>query len=82
MAMYLRKNYTYLGLNSLVMVMQLRSNKGYMKDFRNGFNPQSDEDIITLGMIMQVNESDMPPYDVMTRDEIARKWETFLTLFV
>lgn len=82
MAMYLRKNYIYLGLNSLMMVMQLRSNKGYMKDFRNGFNPQSDEDVITLGLLMQINESDIKPYDVMTRDEIARKWETFLTLFV
>lgn len=82
MAMYLRKNYTYLGINSLVMVMQLRSDKGYMRDFRNGFNPQSNEDIATLGVLMQIYESEIAPYDVMTRDEIARKWETFLTLFV
>ena len=82
MAMYLRRNYTYLGINSLTMVMQLRSDRGYIRDFRHGFNPQSNDDIVTLGLLMQINESDIPPHDVMTRDEIMRKWETFLTLFV
>ena len=82
MAMYLRKNYTYLGVDSLVIVMQLRLRDGYARNFKNGFNPQSDYDISMLGMLMQIYESEIAPYDVMTRDEIARKWETFLTLFV
>lgn len=82
MAMWLRKNYTYLSLISLVMVMQLRSAEGYLRGFRKGFNPQSDEDVATLGFLMQKNEGGIQPYDVMTIDEIKYKWKTFLTLFV
>lgn len=77
MCMYMRRNFTTLSVDSLMQLMSLPKRRIYEVTFSRGFNPQDDEHILDLAMLMQRYESSLQGDEIMTASEISEQWKYF-----
>lgn len=73
----MRRNFTTLSADSLMQLMALPKRRIYEVTFSRGFNPQDDEDILDLAMLMQRYESSLQGDEIMTASEISEQWKYF-----
>lgn len=78
MCMYMRRNFTFLGVSSLCSLLNLSNEKAYKKSFSRGFNPQLDDDIVDLAMLMQQYEKGLKGDELMMWSDISNEWQKFL----
>lgn len=77
MCMYMRRNFTNLSVDSLRQLMTLPKRRIYDVTYSRGFNPQDDEHIIDLAMLMQRYEAGLQGDEIMMRAEVIRHWQYF-----
>lgn len=77
MCMYMRRNFTTLGVESLMQLMALPKRRIYEVTFSRGFNPQDDDHILDLAMLMQRYESSLQGDEIMPLSEILEQWKYF-----
>lgn len=77
MCMYMRRNFTTLSADSLMQLMALPKRRIYEVTFSRGFNPQDDDHIFDLAMLMQRYESSLQGEEIMNVSEIAEQWRYF-----
>lgn len=77
MCMYMRRNFTTLSVESLMQLMSLPKRRIYEVTFSRGFNPQDDDHILDLAMLMQRYESSLQGDEIMTASEISEQWKYF-----
>lgn len=77
MCMYMRRNFTTLSVESLMQLMALPKRRIYEVTFSRGFNPQDDDHILDLAMLMQRYESSLQGDEIMPLSEILEQWKYF-----
>lgn len=77
MCVYMRRNFTRLSVESLCQLLSLPKRKIYEVSFSRGFNPQDEEHILDLAMMMQRYEAGVGDADMMEVSEIKGHWEYF-----
>lgn len=73
----MRRNFTTLSVDSLLQLMALPKRRIYEVTFSRGFNPQDDDNILDLAMLMQRYESSLQGDEIMVAAEIMEEWKYF-----
>lgn len=73
----MRRNFTTLSVESLMQLMALPKRRIYEVTFSRGFNPQDDDHILDLAMLMQRYESSLQGDEIMPLSEILEQWKYF-----
>lgn len=78
MCMYMRRNFTSIGVEPLRSLLSLPKRKVYETTFSRGFNPQRDEDIADLAMLLQQYEKGLKGDELMPWNDIINEWYKFV----